>query len=275
MIFSNTKADFKAQTSQQKHESGTATVEVALLLPLYVFLLISMIFMASFDALNIRMIRAVATLNQKPGSQDDNDIPSDVVQSAANAFPNSIGFVEFHDVIDPVLFDSQELLEMYNEATYSVTGGYSLQGTEIVYSTSVSVTGVGALNEKYKLSDLPVREELTAELDKYLDRTETRLEMKMRLPFSQVSVSGSDNTVQTRTVVDFESNLWGNIVHEHRGMIRHEEGGDVFKRKNYLDDPSTPVQSRAYQVLWGEMWDPINTDQFKDFWNTQYTPEDL
>ena len=263
-------------------ESGSATVEVALLLPLYIFLLISLIYLGSFHILNIRMLSAVTYISQKPGSQTVDDLPPDLTQLAITNLvtnPNwasDISGANLMDTISSELFESIDILAMYNEATYSVTGHYSVQGDQIVYSTSVSVTGLGALNEKYLLSDLSGN--LTRELDHYCERTETSLEMKLRLPFSSSSSSGNNNS--STTVIDFQSDLWGRIKHEHRDVIRKTDNGEPFRRLNFLDANAQENSPKAIdrlleQTLRDQTWPPASlTDQFRNFWVSDYIPSD-
>ena len=258
-------------------ESGSATVEVALLLPLYIFLLISLLYLGSFHILNIRMLAAVTYISQKPGSQTVDDLPPDLRQLAITNLvtnPNWASDITapiLNDTISSELFESIDILAMYNEATYSVTGSYSVQGDQIVYSTSVSVTGLGALNEKYQLSD--IRDDLTGELDHYCERTATNLEMSLRLPFSSSSSSGNNNS--STTVIDFQSELKGRIFHEHRDVIRKIDNIEAFRRINFLDAGVEGDSTKALDRLLGQTWSPESlNDQFSDFWDSDYIPSD-
>jgi hypothetical protein len=264
----------------KKNERGTATVEVALMLPVYVFLTISLLFLGSFQLTNLRMIRDVAYISQKPGEQSFDNmeeesslqaIYDDLISLPTANFPNAFQGPFMTDALTSDLFSSTDLLEMYNDATYRVTGRYSLQGTQIVYSTSMSVSGVGALNEKYKMSDL--REDLNTELGNFLQRSQTHLELEMRLPFSDVI--GSDN--QTHSEIDYQSHLWGTLVHDHRDVIRKPTSSSdhrPFTRVNFLDTQSAGDDTRAVDRLLGQSWAPETlNDQFRTFWSTDWQPD--
>jgi hypothetical protein len=155
MSYSNTKT----KKYSVHRESGTATVEVAIMLPLYVFLLTTLIYFGTFHRLNLDVLKATILVSQTPEQQESEDALIDLglralEQDGIAGFPSKIRDLVIKDNTSSDLFAKDDILAMFNENTYRITGGYELEGQNMVYTTSESPTPWTKTIEKYDLSSL-------------------------------------------------------------------------------------------------------------------------
>ncbi|MBF0198566.1 MAG: pilus assembly protein [Planctomycetes bacterium] len=243
-----------------KSEYGTATVEVAIMLPLYVFLLISMLFFSSYHITNVRMIREVAYISQKSGEQTEGDLSDALDIIPTERFPNNVEGPILKDEVFDELFEEEDLIAFMKEEAYEVNAHYD--GSQITYSTDV--TSAGKLIEKYDLYALS--QDLADELGLWLERTETSLDFSMTFPFSDSS---------GKTEVDLGSELKMELSHRHRDVIRKldSESTESQYYQRYSYNELADAQSALDQLIY-DGWDmpDVSTD-WEEFWETDWIDE--
>lgn len=225
-----TRAD---ATSLCSNEAGTATLEVAIMLPLYVFLIIALLFFSRVHQMNLRVLKNVVFFSQMPGEQDADDLPTELSANDGGPFPQLTSEPVIEDNVSSNLYETDDILGMFNENTYRVTGSYRFDGEEVVYTTNVRDTPWTRTIKRYDLRDLT--QELENEMALQLERTQTRISLDMDLPFVQ--------DAQGQTVIDHHNSnpAQVTIAHEHRDMIRIKRDDGVFiQRHTHLDRLNSP-----------------------------------
>jgi hypothetical protein len=226
-----------------RREEGTATLEVAIMLPLYTFTIVTLIFFGVFHQQNTKILKTVQLFSQTPGEQDYDDLPEDLknVQTAGYANIYGIKPEDIDDQISHSLYEDDDLLEMFIQNQHKVTGSYRLEGNEIVYTTTVHDTRWTELIETYDLTAL--NDVVESEMDDWLERSETSIQAYMGMPFTR--------TPDGKTEIDFESeDFMIDIHHSHTEMIRRENPlyapGTLHKRSTAKEralDSTFPKQA--------------------------------
>lgn len=245
-------------SSSTDREKGSALVEASLALPLYVLTLVALLSFGSVHLVNLRIIGAVAQLANRPGEQTLEDLPPNLFNPPAAGFEawSQEPFLADHGL--STLYEEQFLREVINEASFYVTASYTLDGDQLVLTTSVTVTEEGRLVEKYDLMSLT--EGLNTELGRWAERTSTQLQWGLGLP-SMLSEDGS--------VIDIR------VEHEHRDLIRKWEDPDQpwtrVKRLNQNEWGANPGgdRTRSMDLLPPHEVDlPAPSSTWSSFWQS-------
>jgi len=248
-------------------ERGSATVEVAILLPIYVFCLIALLFLGTYHAMDLRILRAVNSFSQRPGEQTNDDLPSEMTTFATgNVSIHTIG-PNVVDATQMEIFTPADIFEFMNESAYNATGRYELVDGEIVLVTEVHRSDLGRLLEKYNLFDL--KDGVADEMSRTLERSNTSIEFSMAFPFS-TPAQGSEGKVE----LDFDNQDLINLRHEHHNVIRKVSGGNLIIRKtaNDIHSPGLPLDPLA--EIWGGESPFVGfSQQWEKFREPDYIPE--
>jgi len=250
-------------------ERGSATVEVAVLLPIYVFCLISLLFLGTYHIMDIRILRAVNSFSQQPGEQTNEDLPQDLTVFSTANFPNHAIGPNVVDANESEIFAADSILEFMNESAYNATGHYELVDGEVVLVTNVRTTGLGRTLERYNLFDL--KEEVADEMSRTLERSTTTVEFSLAFPFA-TPADDDDGPVE----INFENDELITMTHEHHNVIRRRgHDGDRIVRTTQHDTSSTAgLPLDPLQELYGgeEPYVSFSTrwDRFRD---PDHTPE--
>jgi hypothetical protein len=252
---------------RQHHERGTATLEVAVMLPVFTFLTIALLYMGSAAMLPPRILANVQWAATQLDEQVLNDLPFDLTQDATANWVNLSSSPVLRDEEWLEIFSENDILEMSNEAAYDVTGSYTLDGQELVYSTDQNTTSEGRTTEKYQLNDL--NEAIDDELGLYMLRSQASLSFSTGLPI----VDDQDGSV----VIDTSSPLSLTFEDQHSSVVRRKEGGAFgvpYRRTNEGMDGALGDDEPAYdrhqpESSFLEAWQNgrLNSD-FQPFWES-------
>jgi hypothetical protein len=251
-------------------EKGSATVEVAILLPIYVFCLIALVFLGTYHTMDIRILRAVNSFAQQPGEQTNEDLPEEMTIFATANFPNQAIGPNVVDATEAEIFSPEDILEFINESSYDATGHYEMDGDDVVLITDINTTGLGRIVERYNLFNLT--DKIAEEMSRTLERSSTSVEFSLAFPFSTPAQGSSD-----RVELDFENNDLINLKHEHHHVIRRV-GDDNRKviRKTQHDTqsqaglPLDPIE----EIYGGDRPYVTFSDRWERFREPDRLPED-
>lgn len=250
-------------------EKGSATVEVAILLPIYVFCLIALLFLGTYHSMDIRTLKAVNSFSQQPGEQTNDDLPEGLAVFSTANFPNYAIGPNVVDANESELFEPDMILEFMNESGYDATGHYELVDGEVVLVTNVRTTGLGRTLERYDLFDL--KEEVADEMSRTLERSSTTVEFSLVFPFST-----PPNPDDGPSELNFENTQVISLAHEHRNVIR--KIGDDDRRivrktqhdtSSYGGAPLDPIQ----EIYGGEQPYVTFSERWLDFREPDRMPE--
>lgn len=251
--------------SNDSFEKGTATVEMAVMMPVYVMLIIVMIYFGGRQVMNIRVMKEVSFLSQKDGEQDASDLPDGFLNLPQGVMGWLDKSVTITDQEIPSDIDEVYLKEVMVENMYNVVGQYVMQGDQLVYTTSMSVTGFGHYVQKYGLIDTV--DELATELDKGIKRTETLIEVQMEAPFSLDDDHVADDPMAANKYMSREETTEFKITHSHSHVLVNEEHADHGAFIPYADSaaavllPDTEFPRLPAPTMdWQNYWTPNITD---------------
>jgi hypothetical protein len=166
------------------------------------------------------------------------------------------------------LFEENDILAMFNENTYNITGSHSFDGETIVYTTKINDTQWTKTIEKYDLTGLT--QDVEDEMSYWLQRVTSSIQITMELPFHS---SGNEQ----KTEIDFlrDQHLEVTINHAHENMIRTINSLDENPKKRYTHEErkSGAYQNLALDRLIDGGWElPAFSNTWSSFWETEVTP---
>ncbi len=240
-------------------EKGTATVEMAIMMPVYVMLIIVMVYFGGRQVMNIRIMKEVSYISQKPGEQDESDLPVGFLDLPHGVMDYLRKNVTVSDVEIPSDLDEEYIKEVMVENMYSVTGTYVLQGDQLVYTTSMNVTGFGHYAQKYGLVNTV--EEMAAELDSGILRTETSINVELEAPFSVYDEDVDGQSFESGGMINRQKTTDFVITHSHSHVLVGDEHMDHNNFINYEDSavpallpegeyPKLPAPTQAWSQYW-------------------------
>jgi hypothetical protein len=247
-------------------ERATATVELAIMMPLFVTLLIYCLYSGSAHLIPPRLLANVHWAATQVDPQQLEDLPFDLSQGATANWVSLTEVVELSDQEHQEIFIEADLLEMSNEAAYNIRGHYSWQGGELVYSTSISTTSEGWKTEKYQLNQL--NEDVVDEMGLWMLRSRSALTCKTGLPIFTREES------QSLSDIDTDQPLEITFEQDHSSLIRRKEGGVYgvpYRRLNRGMDGADGDLEQAHERIEPEShaWQTdFSVPRFKDFWNS-------
>lgn len=248
-------------------ENGSATVEVAVLLPIYVFCLIALLFLGTYHTMDIRVMRAVNTFVQQPGEQTNEDLAEEMSLFATANFPNQAIGPNVVDVTDTEIFTADNILEFMNESAYDATGRYELIDGEVVLVTDVNTTSLGRTLERYNLFEMS--EAVANEMSRTLLRSSTSVDFSLAFPFS-TPAQGSDGVE-----LDFENSQLITIRHEHNHVIRRlgTDGRKIIRSTQHDLQSEGGLPLDPLQELYeGEQPFVVFSDRWEDFREPDHIP---
>ena len=240
------------------------------MLPLYVFLVITLIYFGTFHQLNLKVLKVVTLFSQTPDQQTEAELPEALEQDKIAGFPTAITDLVINDATISDLFEEDDMLSMFNENTFSVSGHHSLEGQTIVYSTRVDDTPWTKTIEKYRLADLT--QTVENEMSYWLERVSTSIEVTMELPFHS-----SGNEGRTEINFDMDQHLEVVVTHNHEDVIRVVNPLDEQPNKRYTHKERQRFQNAypnlALDRFISDGWELPNVDNtWSVFWNTETQP---
>jgi hypothetical protein len=245
----------------KSNEAGTATVEMAIMMPVYVMLVIVMIYLGGRQVMNIRVMKEVTYFSQKEGEQDASHLANDFLDLPRGAMDYLKKEVTVSDAEIPSDLDEEYLKEVMVEKMYSVTGHYTLEGDQLVYTTNMSVTGFGHYAQKYNLVDTV--DELSLQLEKGLTRTETTIEVLLEAPYSLAKEDTAGKSFESGGLINTQASTEFLITHTHSHLLV-AEGHVSAEHPISYEDSAIPalLSDDEYPRL------PSPSLDWREYWNS-------
>ena len=245
-------------------ETGTATVEMAIIMPVYVMLIIVMVYFGGRQVMNIRIMKEVNFLSQKPGEQDVSDLPEGFLDLPHGAMDYLRKDITVSDIEIPSDLDEEYIKEVMVENMYSVTGTYVLEGDTLVYSTSMNVTGFGHYAQKFGLVNTV--DEMATELDKGITRTETTIDVELEAPFSVYDEDVNDEAFESGGMINRQETTEFVISHSHSHVLVNEEH---MAHNNFINYEDTAIPALLPENEYPKLPDP--SQAWTQYWQSNLT----
>lgn len=242
-----------------KKEKGTATVEMAVMMPVFVMLIIVMVYLGAKQVMDIRALKEVNLISQQPGVQDERDLPDDFLELPSGAKGYVDQDVVVQDLEIPSDYDEEFFKEILVEDMFNVTGGYELQGDTFVYTTSVTKTATGELSQKFGLVDTVGV--VAEEFDRAVIRTDSSIYVDLIMPFSVFDEDTEGHAFESGGMINVNRNTRFELLHKHSHVIVGEmpPHQDELNESNYASRKLLPIDKYPnlpeFESAWSSEWD--------------------
>lgn len=230
-------------TSKRRGERGSALVECALLLPVYMLVIVGLLHIGTLSLVRVDTSRAAIFLSSTPGLQTVADLPTRVLRAnSGKIYTQGVSDItRLEDTESDVnIYSGQDVFENLEEMARAPTGRYQYQNGTIVYVLDPdNLSPFGRYIFDNRLQDHS--DEIATLLNGWMKRSEATVEYSHLLP-----IGGLDLT----QVVDTQHDLIP--VHPDRGSHQVDGFGSDFNSAvpQQLFGQDLPDPERGLDAFW-------------------------